>query len=122
MKLPVIHRGADKQHPTRSHNRPAVVLCTGVLYAQFDQVRILAEWNFPQVVPRLEVNCIECSPRRRNRRITVWIEEFSIASESVSILARRLSLRKFARVDAQITQQSLQLRTFNLGHRRHSPF
>src|SRR5215471_16930326 len=82
--------GTDKEQSAGGYHRATVVVAPGVFHSFCNEVRILAEWNFPADLAAVEINGIERAPGRRDGRITIRIAKKNIPFVSVFLPVRVL--------------------------------
>src|SRR5262245_5858088 len=74
----------DEYQTTGSHNRAAVVLAARIPNSFFDELRILAKRDLPDILAGVEINRAQRSPRWGDGRIVVRIEKSFVPGETVA--------------------------------------
>src|SRR5581483_1145946 len=74
-KLTIVVRCSDENQSSRGDNRASIALAACVLHALLRQLRIFAERDLPHIFAGVQVNGIESTPRRRDRRVAIGVQK-----------------------------------------------
>src|ERR1700722_10750087 len=117
--LVVVDSCGDKKDAAFRHDSPTIVLTAG---GGVIQLRIITEWNLPDISTRVEIQRIQRSPRRADRRVAIRVQELCIALEHiVDVPARVVGCSRRLRVvitdvSRQAVDLSLAQAAFKSGH------
>src|SRR5215471_10028650 len=91
MEFFVVIRRSDEKQTSSRHQWTTVILRPSIVQPLGREFGIFAEVDFPLVLAGIQIDGVECSPRRREGGIAIGIEKPSIAGEAIFHGGQRLS-------------------------------
>src|SRR6185369_14496821 len=90
-KLLVVVGSSNKEQASRCQHRTTIILAAGLLQTLRGQLGILSQRKRPVNSSRVQVDCIERSPRWLDRRVAFGIEKLVVAVAGEFHIVRRRS-------------------------------